>query len=488
MKFRLSIAVLLLCLLSTVALAQSPLRLLPSGTIPPAGNTPCNQDTAPQSAPANVSARHVTPADAYSTAFAYLTTFYPRWFTYYQAAGPCNRIVGPVRVSPLYQSVVAINDDTFYASAFVAVKKEPTIVTVPATTDNYSVLQLDQYGNVFDGIPNNQPGIYGLTGPEWQGTLPNGVIQVKVPYDYTELIFRADKYVKNGDTYVDMSQEAKTFRSSLHSASLSDWLMNHDAGPAKILPELFFAVPYKTLAVLLIANQPIDFLTSLQTAVQAGTTQPLSTKEKILAAAFNQLFQDQSNYPQMIAGAQDAHKLIDANYLTNFYPNTTWVTFTDIGQWNTDAQGYLNRSSITDYIQYGNNHDAAVYYQNFLDVNKKPLDGTNTVYSMTFLNNGQPDVSRFWSLTAYLPISIELVPNEANKYVVASYTPNLQTAPDGSVTIIMSNTPLAANQANWLPIPKGRFSVMLRAYGPQGSVLNNMYSPPPIVPMSTTQK
>lgn len=33
---------------------------------------------------------------------------------------------------------------------------------------------------------------------------------------------------------------------------------------------------------------------------------------------------------------------------------------------------------------------------------------------------------RFWPLTAYTPVSFELIPNRANKYLVASYTPGLE--------------------------------------------------------------
>ena len=456
---------------------------------PPAGKTPCSQD-AGQAQPVRIAppGSSLQPPDAYSVALKYVTVFYPRWFTYFQAdVGPCNRLIGPIRISPIYHAVVAINDDTIYASTYIGVKREPTIVTVPPTNDNYSVLQLDQYGTVFAGIPNNKPGIYGLVPPEWQGMLPQGVTPIPVPYDYTSLIFRADKYVNN----VDMTEEARKFRRGLHAASLTDWMMDHGSGATQILPEFFFVIPYKRIAVELIQNIPILFLTSLQTTVHAGTTQPLTQQEQALSDAFDQLFQDQANYPQLIAGTQDAHKAIDANYLTNFYPGTNWLTFTDIGDWAQDAQGYLNRSSITDYIQYGNNHSAAVYYHAFLDSNKNQLDGSKASYTITFPRGQQPDVKRFWSLTAYLPLGIELVPNSENKYVVASYTPNLVTANDGSVTVLLSNQLLPGfPEANWLPVPKGKFNVLLRAYGPQnpayklnGSTYNNTYAPPPVVPV-----
>jgi hypothetical protein len=34
--------------------------------------------------------------------------------------------------------------------------------------------------------------------------------------------------------------------------------------------------------------------------------------------------------------------------------------------------------------------------------------------------------------------------------------------------------------ANWLPIPKRNFNVMLRVYGPEGSVATNQYVPPAV--------
>ena len=34
--------------------------------------------------------------------------------------------------------------------------------------------------------------------------------------------------------------------------------------------------------------------------------------------------------------------------------------------------------------------------------------------------------------------------------------------------------------ANWLPIPPGAFNIMLRVYGPEGTVKDNTYVPPGI--------
>jgi hypothetical protein len=71
----------------------------------------------------------------------------------------------------------------------------------------------------------------------------------------------------------------------------------------------------------------------------------------------------------------------------------------------------------------------------------------------------------------------------AHKYAVASYTPHLQFNNDGSLSVYMAQQlPAGVPMANWLPIPPGAFNIMLRVYGPEGTVKDppNTYVPPPI--------
>jgi hypothetical protein len=417
-------------------------------------------------------------ASPFNTAFNYVVTFYPRWFTFLQAASS-NRLIGPNHISPLYHAVVAINVDTLYASAYFSLEKGPVFVTIPSTNDIYSVLMLDEYGNVLPGITAAQPGqpgaTYALTGPGWGKSLPPDVIQIQPGVNNGAIIFRADKYVKKGNTYQDMQQEADTFRRSLCLSTQKPPCP--DNGLTTIAPELVFAVPYKGLAVAAIARDPILFLITLQTAVLSPKTQPFTPDEQALSDQFNAFFSNPANWPQMAAATKAAHADIDDNYLTNYWRGTNWIHFTDIAEWFDPSQ-YLDRSSVTDYIQYGNNLDAASYYHAFVDRDSMPLNGRAHNYVLTFREGKQPLVKRFWSVTAYLPISIELVPNRADKYAVASYTPGLVTARDGSVTIVMAaDKPTGVPDANWLPIPKGPFNILLRAYGPEDA---DTYVPPPI--------
>ena len=199
------------------------------------------------------------------------------------------------------------------------------------------------------------------------------------------------------------------------------------------------------------------------------------------------------NRSEFASGARAAHDLIINDYLNNT-GETNWITYENIGHWcannpddfcpNPDPGSSLavQRSSITEFIQYANDHEAAAYFHAFKDGDGSPLNGTDpNGYVLTFSPQEIPATNRFWSLTAYTPNAIELVPNSANKYLVASYTPDLQKNADGSISIYMSRQlPPGVPAANWLPIPPGPFNVMLRDYGPLGSVLEGTYVPPPI--------
>jgi hypothetical protein len=99
----------------------------------------------------------------------------------------------------------------------------------------------------------------------------------------------------------------------------------------------------------------------------------------------------------------------------------------------------------------------------------------------TFAKNELREYERFWSMTAYTPETVELVPNVLDKYAVDSYTPGLVTADDGSVTIyVQADPPKSSPTANWLPVPKGPFSLLFRVYGRKGSALAGTYVPPKI--------
>ncbi len=426
---------------------------------------------------------------AFKTTVDYVVQFYPLWFTYYQSViGNRNRLIGPERISPIYKAVVAINDDTLYGSTFLDLTGQPVILTIPETTVRYSLLTLTPYGDIFQTkIPSETSGTYGLVGPRYKGTLPQGVTRIDLPLDFQSIIFRADRYSSSNE---DETEAANTFRKSITMQLLCDYLnapcpdgkpSDKSGGATLILPEIVFSEPFKQTADFLATRLPIEFLRQLQIAVASSNTPPLTAKEKALSDAFDQLFQGGNvgdHWLEFRRGAQAAHQMILDNYLDHTGA-TNWINFENIGDWGDNV---LDRSSITEFIQYGNGFDTAAYFHAFKDGQGKPLrGGRRGGYVLTFPKDGTPDASRFWSITAYTPDAVELVPNPANKYLVARYTPNLTYDQDGSLSIYLTQSPPPGKPiANWLPIPKGPFNVMLRVYGPEGSVASGDYVPPAI--------
>ena len=326
-------------------------------------------------------------------------------------------------------------------------------------------------------------GTFGLYGPGFKGTLPADVTPVPLPLNHLALIFRIDKFT-NG---VDLTSKANDFRKTLGTEPLCAYLHQTcppgtpPGGLAQIVPEAAFAFPFKTTADTLIATDPIFFLRMLQIAVLSKKTPTMSPELQELSDEFNALCAKvNTKRSEFARGTRAAHHAIVHDYLNNTGP-TNWITYTNIGVWPPDE--YIQRSSKTEFIQYANDHEAAAYYHAFKDGDGAPLDGTDPEgYVLKFSAQEIPAAKRFWSLTAYTPEAIELVPNSADKYLVASYTPGLETnKDDGSISIYMARQlPPGVNPANWLPIPPGPFNIMLRVYGPEGSVKNNTYVPPGI--------
>jgi hypothetical protein len=295
------------------------------------------------------------------------------------------------------------------------------------------------------------------------------------------LIFRADRYspASSATPYQDQTDQANAFRASLKLQTLSDYLSDPDGGATAVLPEATFAFPFKLTADELIGRDPIVFLRTLQAAVASSRTPPMTPFEQGLSSRFNDLFgYGVAQRSDLAAGAQRAHKLIVNRYMTHTGP-TNWVHFNNIGCWNGGTQ-VVDRSAITEFCQYCNDISTAAYYHVFKDAAGQWLTGSNSAgYVLTFSAEQLPEARRFWSLTAYTPKTVELIPNPEQKYVVAGYTPGLQYNSDGSLSIYISRVrPPDAPSANWLPVSSGRFNVALRIYGTEPGV--ETYVPPGI--------
>jgi len=88
-----------------------------------------------------------------------------------------------------------------------------------------------------------------------EATSGNVTQKVALPLNAMTLIFRADRYLSTDPsapqpTYMDLTDQADTFRAQLQLQALSDYLSIPSGGATKGQPEVFFAFPFKLTAEL----------------------------------------------------------------------------------------------------------------------------------------------------------------------------------------------------------------------------------------------
>jgi hypothetical protein len=128
---------------------------------------------------------------------------------------------------------------------------------------------------------------------------------------------------------------------------------------------------------------------------------------------------------------------------------------------------------------YGLSKEEAIYLPNFVDVDGHKVDGTNR-YTLRLKKGQLPPVNAFWSLTMYDQPASLLVANPINRYLLNStMLSEFKIDDDGGLTLYVQNeSPGKDKEANWLPAPKGPFSVVLRLYSPKAEALEGRWKAP----------
>jgi hypothetical protein len=139
---------------------------------------------------------------------------------------------------------------------------------------------------------------------------------------------------------------------------------------------------------------------------------------------------------------------------------------------------YLKRAMVAHVGLGANLPEDAVYPLNLGDMTGKPLNGSAN-YTLRFAKDQLPPAEAFWSVTLYDEDGFQ-VANELNRFALSSWMP-LKTNADGSLDLHIQNaSPGADKEANWLPAPKGPFTLTMRIYAPKSDVLTGVWNPPPV--------
>nr|WP_281497462.1 DUF1214 domain-containing protein [Ornithinimicrobium sp. F0845] len=157
-----------------------------------------------------------------------------------------------------------------------------------------------------------------------------------------------------------------------------------------------------------------------------------------------------------------------------------WTTQGNGARFGTD---YLMRLAVGKSNIFVNTPEETTYFYQDLDMNGDRLDGSKT-YSLHFAADQLPPVRGFWSLTLYNRHHF-FHPNDLDRYSLGTKNKNLTYGDDGSLTITVGgDAPTTeAAHSNWIPAPPEEFSVYLRAYWPDQSILEGTWTPPAVRPV-----
>jgi hypothetical protein len=402
--------------------------------------------------------------------------------------GSFNELVHSRRLlGPEFKDIVRPNNDTLYSLAWLDLRAQPIVISVPAIEDRYYSVQLiDMFTHNFAYVGTRATGTaagsYVVAGPEWQGTKPDG----------TNAVFRSE----SGFAYCIIRTEVRGPKDLPAVAALQDRYrltpMNvfwgHSTAPEA--PGITFPayVPQKAKSAGFI--DLFNFLLEQVVIVPEERTlmerfAAIGIRPGALSAslALSPELRDaiDAGVGQGILAISDAAQNPGSLEGVTVRSADGWSGVRGIFGNGPEMRGkYLVRAVGAMVGLYGNDFDEAYYPLTNADAEGATLDGSKHRYVVRFSGAELPPVDGFWSMTMYgLPDQL-MVANPIDRYSIGDRS-NLRYGADGSLTIYVQNgSPGAEHERNWLPAPAGPFSVVLRMYLPRAAASDPLYLPPPL--------
>lgn len=396
-------------------------------------------------------------------------------------AAPLNQITMLTDyLDPTERAVACPNQDVVYGLGLLALDISPVVVQVPDFGSRFWVYQIvdlrtDSFVQL-GAMYGTKPGFYLLVGPNWKGEVPKGI--TKVFRSSTSTGLAAPRIAQNDDP-----ADKQAIQESLKGIVVypladydgkfktKDWAnIPHLPAPPQGEEETRWVFPDKfadQLSIVLADAPPLP-------GEEARYAQVLAVLEAIkgdakLKAAFT-------------AGAQESDELLVTplfqfrNYGKQL-PHY-WSTISNESAFGVD---YFTRTAVAKSNILVNAPNETKYFYQDLDSSGTRLNNANR-YTVTFVKDATPPAYGFWSLSIYNEHHF-FIQNSINRFSVGTKNKDLKYNADGSLTIyVQTDEPTDPLQrANWLPAPKGDFSLYVRTYWPKPAATEGSWTPPPVV-------
>jgi hypothetical protein len=394
-----------------------------------------------------------------------------------QFKAPFNQINNEARVFTYKDTaVITPNSDTPYSIAWLDLRAEPIVLSVPAVEKAryYSVMLCDgntfNYGYIGSRATGIDAGDYLVVGPGWQGATPPGIKKVfQSSTQFSAVAYRTQLF-----DAADMPNVEKV-QAGYKVQTLSAYLKQPTppAAPAIDFPKINTELVKK------------NFFEYLDFALQFA---PPGPEERAIRETLARIgvgpgkTSDFKNLPleqklEIELGMKEGEAKVE-KYLVEGQKNINgWKVGSLFGDRLFYSGDWLKRAAAAKGGIYGNDAVEAVYPMTKALADGEELDGAKHKYTLTFAAGQLPPVNAFWSVTMYDGKSQLLIENPINRYLINTpMLPGMTKNADGSLTLyIQKDSPGADKDANWLPAPDGPIYLVMRLYWPKAE-------PPSILP------
>ena len=327
------------------------------------------------------------------------------------------------------------NADALYSTAWLDLSKGPVVLSVPDTRGRYYLMQLvDGWTNVVTSIGKRTTGTrradFAIVGPDWRGTLPDGMQEIRSPTAMAWLIGRTQANGRSDYPAVHRLQGRfrltplaawpRAARPLGAIAPATQTPVDTETAPVEQVAAMDAQAFFTRFAALLPANPPAARDEAMRRKLQsfgivAGAPYATTALEPETARAI------QEGATQALAG------IVAAARDTGTAPSGAWQSREHVGRFGVD---YMSRAATAWDHLGANLPQDAMYLRTRVDAQGMPLDGSNR-YVVRFDKGRLPPAKACWTLTMYND-KHALVPNAAGRHAIGDRD-RLRRNRDGSV-------------------------------------------------------
>jgi hypothetical protein len=376
--------------------------------------------------------------------------------------------------------VPTLNNETYYAFAFIDLSKGPVVYEQPAAdTKGYlfgSLSDVWQVSLTDLGVPKAAPdegkgGKYLLLPPGYTGAVPKGYLVIESTSNFVSLGMRSVMLDKgNKQSAVARIKQMKLYPLN-NSASAGKYIdiVNKRVNGALRKGVSSFRYMHEYLNSETVTAKDL-YMTGMLKSVGIEKGKPFPTDKTLLA--------------NLEKGAQlgwmTAKQNTTEHWEASIFKNTSYLSVGEAKTWTPDymAADHMMIDRRAAYFTLGcippRHMGTSTYYNlGFKDSDGNGLDGKKS-YKL-HLPADVPAKS-FWSIIIYSMESFSMIPNKQKRYAISSLDKKIQYNNDKSIDIYFGETAPQGKESNWIPTAGQDFFLGIRFYGPDFSRLGKAWN------------